>query len=176
MLRLIPAFPPTIGAAIVIVQHLDPRHDSKLAEILGRRTTMPVVQATDGMHLRESMAVTAPPDHHCLVNQDGSVSLNRSELVHFLRPSADLLFESAAAAYGPDAIAVILSGTGKDGALGAAAVKQTGGTVIVSNEESSDFFGMPGSAIALGVVDDILPLAQIADHVTRLVRTDRGAA
>lgn len=174
--RVLEQFRADIPAAVLVVQHLDPRHDSRLAEILNRRTELRVIQAEEGMRIAEGRVATAPPDHHLLANSDGTVSLTRSELAHFVRPSADLLFESAAAAYGPDAIAVVLSGTGKDGALGAAAIKQMGGTVIVSNLETSEFFGMPGAAIALGCVDEILPIDEIPARLDALARRDRRTA
>lgn len=104
----------------------------------------------------------APPDHHLLVNQDRSLSLSHSELVHFVRPSADLLFESLAASYKERAIAVVLTGTGSDGQMGVQAIKKMGGTVIVQDQESSEFFGMPGAAIQFGAVDFVLPLDEIA--------------
>lgn len=166
---LVAGLPPGFGAAIVVVQHLDPRHRSLLAQILERRTSLPVRQAEDGDDLRPGEIIVAPPDHHLLVNADGTVSLTRTELVHFTRPSADLLFESLAAAYGPRAIAVVLTGTGSDGAMGATAVKKRGGTVIVQDAASSEFAGMPTAAIKTGTVDFVLPLAEIAGALAVLV-------
>ena len=92
-------------------------------------------------------------DRHLLVNVNGTLSLTQSELVHFVRPSADLLFESLAASCRERAIAVVLSGSGIDGSLGITAVKKMGGTVIVQDEKTSEFFGMPGAAIDTGAVD-----------------------
>jgi two-component system chemotaxis response regulator CheB len=93
--------------------------------------------------------------------------------VHFVRPSADLLFESGAASFGGRAIGVVLTGTGSDGSLGVKAIKGVGGTVIAQDEESSDFFGMPGAAIETGAVDFVLPLDQIAEALASLV-SERG--
>src|SRR5262245_57566348 len=96
VLRQLPAnFP----AAILIVQHLDPRHRSLMADILSRRTPLQVKQAAEGDRLQPATALIAPPNRHLLVNPDGTISLSQSPLVHFLRPSADLLFESVAAIY-----------------------------------------------------------------------------
>jgi two-component system chemotaxis response regulator CheB len=89
--------------------------------------------------------------------------------VHFVRPSADLLFESAAASYRERAIAVVLSGSGKDGAMGVRAIKKMGGTVIVQDEKTAEFFGMPGAAQQTGIVDFILPLHEIAPALQTLV-------
>jgi two-component system chemotaxis response regulator CheB len=113
------------------------------------------------MELRPDHVFLAPPDEHLLVNRDGTVTLTHTELVNFVRPSADLLFESVAASYGERAIAVVLTGTGHDGSLGVTAIKQRGGTVIAQDESSSEFFGMPSAAIRTGAVDFVLPLEQI---------------
>ena len=117
-----------------------------------------------------------PPDHHLLVNADGSLSLTRTELVHFVRPSADLLFDSAAASFGPRAIGVVLTGTGSDGAFGVEAIKRVGGTVIAQDEATAEFFGMPGAAIKTGAVDFVLPLEQIPEALTSLVAERGGRA
>ncbi|NER28620.1 MAG: chemotaxis protein CheB [Symploca sp. SIO1C4] len=89
--------PAEFPAALVIVQHLDPRHRSLMAEILSRRTPLQVKQAQEGDCLSPGMVYIAPPNRHLLVNQDGTLSLSQTELVHFVRPSADLLFDSVAA-------------------------------------------------------------------------------
>ncbi|HYM49237.1 MAG TPA: chemotaxis protein CheB, partial [Candidatus Limnocylindrales bacterium] len=91
--------PSGFPAAVVVVQHLDPRHRSLLADILSRRTRVSVTQAEDGQTIRPATVYIAPPDRHLLVNPDGTLALSHSELVHFVRPSADLLFESVGASY-----------------------------------------------------------------------------
>jgi two-component system chemotaxis response regulator CheB len=168
--------PANFPAGVAIVQHIEPHHRSMLAEILGRSCALPVTQATDGQRFEPGVVHVAPPDHHLLVDADGSLSLTRTELVHFVRPSADLLFESGAASFGRRAIGVVLTGTGSDGSLGVEAIKRRGGTVIAQDEETSDFFGMPGAAIEAGAVDFVLPLGQISDALTSLVAESRGGA
>jgi two-component system, chemotaxis family, protein-glutamate methylesterase/glutaminase len=138
-------------ASITVVQHLDPRHRSLMADILGRHSRLPIKQAEEGDRVQPGAVFVAPPDRHLLVNSDGSLSLSRTELVHFLRPSADLLFESVAASFKHRAVAVVLTGTGSDGATGVQAIKKMGGTVIAQDEGTSDFFGMPNAAIQTGV-------------------------
>src|SRR5438105_3151036 len=160
--RMLPALPVDFPAAVVVVQHLDPRHRSLMAEILSRRTALPVKQAEEGDPLRPGTIAIAPPNKHLLVNPDGTLSLSSSELVHFVRPSADLLFESVAASYRDRAIGVVLTGTGSDGTMGVRAIDKMGGTVIAQDEATSEFFGMPDAAIKTGAVDFILPLDEIA--------------
>lgn len=163
------ALPSDFGAAVMVVQHLDPRHRSLMPQIISRRTALSVHQALEGMIVEPGNVYLAPPDRHLLVNGDGTVSLTQTELVNFVRPSADLLFESMAAAYGERSIALVLSGTGHDGAMGVTAIKKRGGTVIVQDELSSEFFGMPSSAIKTGTVDFVLALDEIAPALMTLV-------
>jgi len=157
-------------ASIVVVQHLDPRHRSLMADILSRHSALPVKQAEDGDCVRPSAVFIAPPDRHLLVNADGTLSLSRTELVHFVRPSADLLFESVAASFKERAIGVVLTGTGSDGATGVRAIKKMGGTVIAQDEGTSEFFGMPSAAIHTGDVDLVMPLGDMASTLTTLVK------
>jgi two-component system chemotaxis response regulator CheB len=161
--------PTNFPAALVVVQHLDPRHRSLMAEILSRRTSLPVKQAAEGDCLKPGRVFIAPPNRHLLVNPNGTLSLSQSELVHFVRPSADLLFESVAASYKDRAIAVVLTGTGSDGNMGVKAIKKMGGTVIAQDEKSSEFSGMPSAAIQTGQVDFILPLEEIPPALVTLV-------
>jgi two-component system chemotaxis response regulator CheB len=161
--------PPNFEAAVAVVQHLDPRHRSLMPQIIARRATLPVDEARDGMDVEPGHIYLAPPDRHLLINRDRTISLTQTELVNFVRPSGDLLFESVAAAYGERAIAVVLTGTGHDGSMGVAAIKKRGGTVIVQDELSSEFFGMPSSAIKTGTVDFVLAIDEIAPALETLV-------
>jgi len=161
--------PAGFPAGILVVQHLDPRHRSLMADILNRRTRLEVKQAEDGDHLAPGRVYIAPPNRHLLLNGDGSLSLTQTELVHFVRPSADLLFESVAAGYKDRAIAVVLSGSGGDGSMGVKAIKKMGGTVLAQDQRTSEFFGMPGAAIDSGNVDFVLPLEEIAPALVTLV-------
>lgn len=165
------ALPQDFSPAIVVVQHLDPRHRSLMADILSRRSTLPVKQAEDAEKLQAGTVYIAPPNKHLLVNPDGSLSLTQSELVHFVRPSADLLFESVAGSFKSRAIAVVLTGTGSDGSMGVQAIKKMGGTVLAQDESSSEFHGMPNAAIQTGCVDFVLPLSEIPAALITLVRT-----
>src|SRR5881394_1286191 len=167
--HVLAALPPDFPAALVVVQHLDRRHRSVMADILARKCRLPVKEAAEGEHLQAGRAYIAPPDRHLLVTPDHSVSLTQTELVHFVRPSADLLFESVAASYKDRAIAVVLSGSGQDGSMGVKAIKKMCGTVLAQDQRTSEFFGMPGAAIHSGSVDFVLPLEEIAPALVTLV-------
>ena len=170
--HVLAALPKDFPAALVVVQHLDPRHRSVMADILSRRTALAVKQAVDGERLQPGTAYIAPPNRHLLVNPDRSIALTQTELVHFVRPSADLLFESTAASFKERAIAVVLSGSGQDGAMGVKAIKKMGGTVIVQDARTADFTGMPDAAIATGLADFILALDEIAPALEKLCSAD----
>lgn len=166
--QILAGLPAGFPAAMVVVQHLDPRHRSLMADILGRRTALPVKQAAEDDRIEPGHVYIAPPAHHLLVNADARLSLTRTELVHFVRPSADLLFESVAASFKERAIAVVLSGSGVDGAMGVRAIKKMGGTVIVQDAQNADFNGMPKAAIATGAADFVLALDEIAAALQKL--------
>lgn len=163
------SLPPDLPVGVVIVQHLAPQYRSLLVDILARITPLQVKQAETGDRILPGWVYIAPPNHHLLVNIDGTLSLTQTALVHFLRPSADLLFHSVASSYGHRAIAVVLSGTGSDGEQGVTSIKAMGGTTIAQDQGSSAFFGMPHSAIATGQVDFVLPLPDIAPALLSLV-------
>ncbi|MEU8790244.1 chemotaxis protein CheB [Streptomyces sp. NPDC048643] len=158
---------------VLVVQHLDRRHRTVIADVLSRRTELAVKLAEAGERIEAGTVYIAPPDRHLLTGPGGVLSLSDSELVHFVRPSADLLFESIAGAYGDRAIVCVLTGSGGDGATGVDAVKSRGGTVIAQDPASAQFRGMPEAAVATGAVDFVLPLAEIAALMRGLVGNDK---
>jgi two-component system chemotaxis response regulator CheB len=164
--------PRDFPAAILVLQHLDPHHTSALAEILGRMSPLPIKQAAAGDRLQAGVVHVAPPGVHMIVAADGTLALSNADLVHFVRPSADLLFESLAETFGRHAVAVVLTGTGQDGATGIARIKESGGHTIAQDKVSSEHFGMPGAAIRTGHVDQVLPLEAIAPALIRLVEKE----
>ena len=168
---ILSGLPEDFPVSIVVVQHLDPKHTSQMEEILARHTSLRVNEARSGERLERSKVYIAKPDRHLLVNLDRTLSLSFTELVHFVRPSADLLFESVAVVYKDRAIAVVLSGTGKDGSNGVQSIDKMGGIVIA--QETAEFPGMPDSAIKTGVVDYVLPLEKIAPVLICLVKGDK---
>lgn len=168
--EVLSGLPSDFPAPVLIVQHLDPRHKSLMAEILQRHCRMKVIEAEHEVMMEPSMVYIAPPNKHMLVSEGKMIVLTSSDFVHFSRPSIDLLFESVAAVYGDKAIGVILSGTGMDGSMGIKAIKERGGTTIAQNEETSEHFGMPQAAISTGAVDFILPIQDIAHAILTLIR------
>ena len=153
--------PPNLDAAVVVVLHLLAEHRSFLPEILARRCELPVRQARDGDVLRPAHVYVAPPDTHLAIDPaDRRIRLETTPPVRFHRPSVDRAFETAAAAFGASTIAVVLTGTGSDGTVGALRVREAGGTVLA--QEEAQFGSMPRAAVDAGAVDRVLPLAAIA--------------
>lgn len=168
--HVLSALPAGFAAPLLVVQHLDPNHRSWLAEILGRRVKLQVTQVQGGERIAAGRVYVAPPDRHLLVRRDGALDLSDIARVQHVRPSADLLFTSLAKGWRGGAIAVVLSGTGRDGADGVLAIKEYGGTVIAQDEASAEFFGMPDAAQRTGVVDRVLSLHEIAPALVELTQ------
>lgn len=167
--QILSALPAEFPAAVLVVQHLSRQYPSQLADILGQRATLTVKEAKAGDWLQPGKVYIAPPDQHLLVNPDGTLGLSHSELVHFVRPSADLLFESAAAKFKQRVIGVVLTGKGKDGAMGVQAIKKMGGTAIAQDQATSECFSMPEAAIDTGSVDLVVPLDKIPATLMNLL-------
>ena len=162
------ALPADFPAPLLVVQHLGPHHRSWLAEILDRRVSLLVTEVRGGERPRGGRVYVAPPDRHLVVRRDGLLGLTTAVRIQYSRPSADVLLASLARIWKERAIAVVLTGRGRDGADGVLAVKQNGGRVIVQDEARSDFFGMPEAAFLTGVADRVLPLAAIAPELVML--------
>jgi len=160
---LAPGFP-----AIVVVQHLDPRHQSHMASLLARKTGKLVKEAEDGEPLRPGTIYVGPADEHLLVS-NGRIQLAHSRVIHFSRPSIDVMFASVAATYGPRCMGVILSGSNRDGADGIAAIKRSGGTTVAQGPSTAEFSTMPQSAIDTGCVDYVLPLGKMGQNISELI-------
>jgi two-component system, chemotaxis family, protein-glutamate methylesterase/glutaminase len=156
--RLLPAAFP---AAVVVAQHLGPSPTSQLASVLSRGCAAPVRAAVDGEAIVPGVVVVCPTGAHIAVRHGPRLWLTREGPVHFVRPSADRLFESLARTCGSRAVAVVLSGSGTDGAAGVRAIKAAGGSVIVEDRTTARFFGMPDAAISTGAADMVLPIHEI---------------
>ncbi|WP_407891421.1 chemotaxis protein CheB [Scytonema sp. NUACC26] len=169
--QILSALPSDFPAAITVVQHLHPWSPSVMTEILSRRTSLAVKQASSRDQLRSGTVYIAPPNQHLLVKPDGILSLSMAERVNFVRPSADLLFSSVAVSFKERAIAVVLTGKGCDGARGVQAIRKMGGVVIAQNESTCECSSMPSFAIDTGCVDLVLPPNKIAFALETLVMT-----
>ena len=167
--ELIERIPPAFPAVFAVVLHRSPSHESRLAEILARRSALPVVEAAHGQRAESGHIYLAPRDRHLLLIQERRFSLPRSAKVHFTRPAIDPLFESAATVYGARVIGVLLSGGGHDGVSGLIAIKASGGLALVQDPGEAEFPWMPANAICFDHVDAVLPIAQIADRISALI-------
>ncbi len=164
--RLLQSLPLDTGMAFVVVQHLDPKRESLLPLILQKATKMPVAHAVDGGEILPDHVYVIPPNTHMCVKGNTLKLLPRPEGISAM--SVNCFLASLAAERGNKAIAVILSGTASDGALGVKAIKSEGGVVFAQDELSAGHFGMPHSAAATGVVDFIFPPEKIAAEIVQI--------
>jgi two-component system chemotaxis response regulator CheB len=161
--------PRDLGAPVVVLQHLKADRQSYLVPLLRRTTTLEVDTAVEGVKLRAGTVYVAPPGMHLQIGRGDRCRFSSSPRVCFVRPSADVLLNSMAGSCGARVLAVVLTGTGRDGTDGAVEVRRQGGYVIAQDPASSLAGGMPSAAIAADGADSILPLDQIAPRLlTRL--------
>jgi two-component system chemotaxis response regulator CheB len=161
--------PGDLDAAVCVVLHLPAGAESRLAEIISRAGPLPAIQVRGGEQLTSRRVYVAPPDRH-LVVRGRHVFVERGPHENGLRPSIDVLFRSAALAYGEQTVAVVLSGSRDDGAAGATAVDSRGGCVMVQSPHDALFPHMPAAAVSRDHPDRVLPLAELAGAVTAAVR------
>jgi two-component system, chemotaxis family, protein-glutamate methylesterase/glutaminase len=158
------AIPPQFPGSIVVVQHREKDADGGLRDLLQKETAMPVREVEDKEPIAAGTVYLAPPNYHLLVER-GHFALSTEASVSYARPSIDVLFESAAEAYGDRVIGIILTGANQDGAAGLAALKQRGGLAVVQSPASAEARSMPDAALAAVAVDRILPLEAIGPFV-----------
>ena len=162
------AVPAESGAAFVVIQHLAPAHRSQMVELLATHTTVPVSQIEDGVMIQPDHVYVIPPGKWVKIFR-GRLFLSDPEKRAPILP-IDYFFRSLAEDRGELAIGIALSGTGSDGTLGVRAIKEAGGTVMVQDEGSARFSGMPGSAGATGLADYVLPPAEMARELLLFIR------
>jgi two-component system chemotaxis response regulator CheB len=165
--------PEDFPAAVFIVLHIPARSLGILATVASASTRLPVHPATDGMPISPGNVYLAVPDHH-LILADGHIRLGRGPRENMARPAIDPLFRSAAAAYGPRVIGVILSGLLNDGASGLEAIKRCGGVAVVQDPADAIADEMPRSALSAATVDLSVPSARIGDVLSDLAREAPG--
>jgi two-component system CheB/CheR fusion protein len=158
--KLVEALSAVNGMAFILVQHLDPTHESMMVELLAGHTAMLVRQAADAMPVERDHLYVIPPGRYLSVG-GGALRLSEPQVRHGARLPFDFLLHSLAEAYGDRAVGVILSGTGTDGSLGLKSVKAKGGFVIAQDPDEAAYDGMPRSAIATGIVDLVLPVGEM---------------
>ena len=166
MTEVLHSLPAPLGAAIVFIQHLDPKHSSMLTELLARATHLPVCQVTDGMQVESDHLYVIAPNTCIGIRQGHLISEARNPVVPHM--PIDFFFRSLAEDQGSKAIGVVLSGTASDGTLGLKAIKEAGGFTIAQEPETARYDGMPRSAIVAGCVDSVLPARGIAAELVRL--------
>ena len=173
---LLGGLPASFPLPIAVVQHIEARSDTYLCDYLDELSSIDVKEAEDKELLRSGVAYLAPAGYHLLIEPDRSFSLSIDEKVNFCRPSIDLLFESAADAFGRRLIGVILTGANGDGALGLKRIKERGGFALVQNPETAEAPYMPRAAIAATPVDQVTDLDLIAPILIKLgERTAHGS-
>jgi len=150
---------------ILICVHLHPKDEGGLAGFFGSKTKMPVKEVIDKQSIENGTIHISPANYHLLVERDCTLSLSVDRKVNFSRPSIDVLFDSAAAAWGEDLIGIILTGASVDGAAGVHSIKQFGGLTIAQDPGEAEHPFMPSAAIATGSVDKILTITEIAEFL-----------
>jgi two-component system CheB/CheR fusion protein len=165
--KLFRSLPPDTGMAFVVLQHLSPDFKSMMLELLGRDTTMTIRRAEDDMQVESNSVYLLPPKKEMVI-RDGRLFLTEKDRHKGLVLPIDTFLESLAQECGERAIAIILSGSGSDGARGVVEIARHGGYVICETTETAKFDGMPSSAIAVGVVDEVLPPEEIGPLLQKL--------
>jgi two-component system chemotaxis response regulator CheB len=178
-LRVVLEAMPPDAPGLVVVQHMPEGFTAAFAQRLNQTCPIEVKEAARGDRVREGRALIAPGNRHIVLVRSGAhytVDVTDGPLVSRHRPSVDVLFRSVAQAVGPNAIGVILTGMGNDGATGMLEMKQAGAATIAQDEATSVVFGMPKEAILRGAVDEVAPLSQIPALVLKMTRATVGAA
>lgn len=148
LLQVLPALPDDFSAAILVVVHIPPRRDNALVALLAERCRLNVKEAEDKEPIVPGTIYMGPPDYHLLVESDGTIALSSDETVNHSRPAIDVLFESAADAFGDRLAGIIMTGANHDGARGLRAVCDAGGHAIVQAPATAEVAYMPEAALA----------------------------
>ncbi|WP_438750262.1 chemotaxis protein CheB [Pararhizobium sp. O133] len=165
---ILPGLPTGFDLPVMIVVHIPPDKRSVLADLFRAKCRINVVEPEDKEPICGGTAYFAPPDYHLLVEGNGTLALSSDETVLFSRPSIDVLFESAADAYGADLVGIVLTGANQDGAAGLRAVVEAGGMAIVQTPESAFASAMPEAAIAMCPTAEILSLDAILSFLQKV--------
>jgi two-component system chemotaxis response regulator CheB len=173
------ALPADLRVPIVVVQHMPPMFTKLLADRLSAGSPLTIREAAGGETLAPGEVWIAPGDHHMAVTRTPAgvkLKLDQGPPENSCRPAVDVLFRSVAETYGPSAVAVVLTGMGQDGLIGASWIKERGGTVLAQDEPSSVVWGMPGYVVRAGLADRVLPLGEVARTIVALSACRPAAA
>ncbi len=165
--KLLPALPASFPCPVLVVQHLSPHSDNYMVRMLDELSPLVVKEADEKEPVIPGTVYVAPPDYHLLVEEDFTLSLSVEEKVNYSRPAIDVLFETAADAYGRHLMGIILTGANADGANGLLAVKKRGGFTIVQQPEDAESQAMPKAAIELVKPHKIFTLDEIITFLSK---------
>jgi len=164
---VIPSLPADLRAAVLVVQHMPAGFTRSLAERLDNQSNLRVKEAEPGDRPEVGLVLLAPGGFHMTIDETGTIGLNKNPPVHGVRPAVDVTLASLVKKYGPAVISVILTGMGNDGTNGSALVHNAGGRVIAEDASTCVVYGMPRSVVEAGIVDEVVPLPEIARAITQ---------
>jgi two-component system, chemotaxis family, protein-glutamate methylesterase/glutaminase len=173
---IVSALPRDLAVPVLVVPHMPALFARLFAERLDRSSPLTVCEASDGQILHDGQIYVAPGEQHLTVHRDGTdvkVRLTKEPPENYCRPSVDVMFRSVASTFGGGVLACVLTGMGRDGALGAAHIHAAGGHIVVQDEASSVVWGMPGAVVAAGLADEVVPLNRIAETLKTAVGAGR---
>jgi two-component system chemotaxis response regulator CheB len=176
--EVVPRLPVSLGAAVLVVQHMPSGFTASLAQRLDAQSQLHVTEARHGETVKQNHVYVAPGGRHMRVAaHDGlpALVLDATPPIWGVRPSADPLFRSAAQLFGADVVGVVLTGMGRDGAEGLRAIRDAGGLAVIQDRETSIVHGMPHAAQLIAGADRIEPIDRVADAVTQLLAASRAA-
>jgi two-component system chemotaxis response regulator CheB len=168
LLAILPALPATFPLPVLVVVHIPPDRDNMLVPLLQAKCRITVKEAEDKEPIDGGVVYFAPSDYHLLVEKSRSLALSTDEALNFSRPSIDVLFESAADAFGANLVGVILTGANHDGAAGLRTVKAAGGVAIVQDRHEAYATAMPDAALQACPAAEIMTIDNIITYLTRL--------
>jgi two-component system chemotaxis response regulator CheB len=168
LLQILPALPATYPLPVLVVVHVPPDRENALVPLLGGKCWVAVKEAEDKEPARPGVVYFAPSDYHLLVEADGALSLSSDELVNLSRPSIDVLLESAADAFGPALVGVVLTGANDDGARGLRAIADAGGQAVVEDPASAYVATMPAAALRACPEAKVMTLETMTSYLLQL--------
>ena len=167
--KVITALPANIGVPVFVVQHMPTGFTKAFADRLNLNSQLKVIEAQDGDNVEKNVVYIAPGGYHMEIGSDKKIHLNTEPTLWGVRPAVDKLFMSATKVYGSRLLSVILTGMGRDGAQGTAAIKENGGMTMAEHESTCIIYGMPKAAYETGKVDEVVMLQDVAEEITKVV-------